>query len=140
MSGNTNSGRLGKNKKPPAKKTESMPIACPEKLQGDARKYWDRVYPLISGTLEPHYFFAFERICWLYGQWCDAEKAINQKGMSYETKTDRGSFTIRERPEVKMILSLNKEIKDLERKLGLTPLDAKQVKTSKKNPSVRDKY
>ncbi len=146
MPGNTKSGRLGQNTKTALenkkRSTNEVTFTRPSTITKKAKKYWNRMFPILSenGELADKDFFAFERLCILYGQWYDLEKVLKKEGLTYEARTDRGSLVIRERPEAKLLLQMGKEIKDLEHKFGLTPLDGKAIKWKKKKESVRDKY
>ena len=142
MSGNTNSGRVTS----PIESQEdkvSEEIKVPDQLHGESLSYWKRVIKILleRGAFTDGDFFALERLALLYGEWKKLESVVLSKGMTYEAETDRGSYVIRERPEAKLILNINKEIKDFERRFGLTPLDRTNIKrTIKPYGSIRNKY
>ena len=155
MSGNTNSGRIKKGQglqpeahseipSPPQQK--ETPIKIPAQLIGHAREYWIKIAQVLvdRGSYEESDFFALERLSIFYGEWKRIEKVILEKGMTYEAETDRGAYVIRERPEAKLMLNMNKEIKDFERKFGLTPLDrngpVKSGGNQSHKPAIRERY
>ena len=142
MGGNENSGRLAQGTNLDITEPD-ITITCPDKFKGDCRKYWNKTFTILSnrGSISDGDFFAFERLCVLYGEWCRAEKVVLKEGMTYSAKTDRGSEVRRITPEGDIMMKLNKEIKDLEHRFGLTPLDREGVKQNQpKGSSTRGKY
>jgi len=127
MSGNTASGRLSKAKaqqiKPP--QPDQIKVIPPTGLTKKAKEYW---HGLITSLIQrkiydSDYDFPVSRLAELFDLWLKAKKELKQRGLIIEAVTDRGALVIRENPAMKISISLNKEIKDLERKMGLTPLD-----------------
>lgn len=148
MSGNTESGRLGKNKKREngnsflAEENTAVKVPIPEKLKGEALGYWKKIMGILQnrGNFSEADSFALERLAVMFGEWQKLESVILENGMTYDAVTDRGSPVIRERPEAKLMINLNKEIKDLERRFGLTPYDRRNIGGSNNPESIRNKY
>ena len=145
MAGNTNSGRKGKIEKAEAsiKPQPREKIPVPQQLKGHSLEYWKRVvnYLVERGEYNPVDEPALQRLALFYGEWKKMEEFVLQKGMTYDATTDRGAYVRRENPEAKLMININKEMKDLERKFGLTPVDRKgNHNGGQPTQSVRDKY
>lgn len=133
MAGNTNSGRGGKAgvvmELKPTKST-TFTLKPSPKLHRLGKRFWKSMAPMLveAGVLTDLDGFAFDRLCQLCGMWMDSRDKITKDGMTYETETDRGAKRHLERPEVKIMKGLEKEIQTLERKFGLTPGDRESIK------------
>lgn len=140
MAGNKNSGR--KSEKSQFVGKVKISWTKPEYIANKpaASGYWDRMYPqlLEMGIVRNIDFDAFCKLCELYSMWRKASDCVEAQGLTYESTSDRGASRILKRPEVEIMMSASKDLQCLEKKFGLTPLDAKQVKGNevKKNDEL----
>lgn len=142
MSGDNNAGRKSSGTEFVPKAKAPFTLKCPRVLPPAGKKYWRKLVKLLNGTIEDKDEFALMRLCNLYCWWTDCQKIVNEQGFTFEKVLDRGGSNPAPRPEANLMKQYASEIKDLERKFGLTPGDRDKPKLTRKNPgsSVRDKY
>lgn len=146
MPGNERSGRGGKAaaRNPVAVPENEFNYVCPEWLTPLGREYWERNAPRLidCGVLTNKDYDAFCKLCDVYAEWRECQREISSNGMFFETTTDRGAMRVIEHPAVARRSAAFKDMLNLERKFGLTPVDGKGMKFKKeeKKKSVRELY
>ena len=146
MAGNERSGRGGKaaEKNEKRKDKSDFSYQIPDWLPDLGREYWRQNKPWLvkQGAISNKDYPAFCRLCDLYAKWRKCQQVTTEEGSTYETTSDRGAIRIIKRPEAELELQYHKEMLNLERKFGLTPVDGKGMKFDKKieKKSVRDRY
>ena len=96
----------------------------PKWLEGDGRKAWEDLVPLLDGmgvlTLVDRR--ALARYCKLWARWVTLSKLIDEHGEVYPVRDKEGkTVAFRMLPQVKIVESLSAELRQLEREFGLTP-------------------
>ena len=146
MPGNERSGRGGKaaDRNPIQQEANEFSFDCPAWLNKLGMEYWERNAPRLidCGVLTNKDYDAFCKLCDIYADWRDCQAKIKKSGLFYKTTSDRGAMRIVEHPAVARKSAAFKDMMNLERKFGLTPIDGKGMKFKKdeKKKSVRDKY
>lgn len=142
MSGNGNSGRLGKNKKSPVKKKNigGFKYSMPRTFPAGAKEYWKRNidYVRASGALVNDTYDSFCRLCMLYHFWKQLSSYVNKNGFTYKTTTDRGAERVVKRPEAEQMLTVCREMLQLERRFCLTPNDKHMKPIDPKRDELED--
>ena len=96
----------------------------PQWLQGEGRKVWEELVPLLDGmgVLTVVDRLSLARYCKLTADWVKLSKVIDEHGDVYPVR-DKQDKTVgfRMLPQVKVRESLSAELRQLDREFGLTP-------------------
>jgi len=115
--------------KRPTRKAAAVPAApesvpCPDWLDGDAKKVWAQVIPLLEemGVMTSADSNALARYCQLFARWKRAEQFIQQYGETYPVKSGNGTVKcFFQWPQVTIAQKLSITLTKLEHEFGLTP-------------------
>jgi P27 family predicted phage terminase small subunit len=115
LAGNPGKRRL--NKKEP-QMPEGVP-ECPEHLDGEARKEWDRLAPMLSdsGVLTQADRGTLATYCQIWARWVDAETKAKEQGLLVQTP--QGAAI--QNPYVGIANTAAKLLRGYAAELGLTP-------------------
>lgn len=115
--------KLAKNRKDEPQPSSTTP-RMPTWLRPDAKTTWKRVVPQLQqmGVLGNVDANALGRYCELHARWVAAAKAVRKGGETVELKNAEGDvYMIAQRPEAKLMMSLNESLRKLEAEFGMTP-------------------
>lgn len=132
LNGNPSKLRLDKRNEPQPRVGD---IFCPDWLDEEARKVWERNAPELIrlGTLTIIDQDAFAAYCQVYSRWKRAERAI-QDSFSYEF-TDKDFKTKRaDKPEVRIARDAWNQVKAMEAEFGMTPSSRSRIIASPEKP------
>ncbi len=120
LRGNPGKRSLPKNEPKPAPVVSLEP---PFHLSDDAKLYWRDLAPMLARLqlLTEGDVAALELLCETRAEWRQADDAIRDEGVVYETSTETGSTIVRPRPEVAMRAGAAMRIRQLLVEFGLTP-------------------
>ena len=94
---------------------------CPEWLDAESRKTWERLSGQLGDRLRPTDANVLARYCQLWVRWMECQRIIESEGMIYAIRKIGLEDTYRARPEVGIADKLAGQLLSLERELGLTP-------------------
>lgn len=117
-------------KRSPRKDEPGLPVSappCPEHLDAEARKNWERLAPLLMtmGVLTQVDGMALGELCSAYSTLAGAQNQLNKVGILY--KDDGGK--IRPNPLLKVIAQQTAIVQSLMREFGLTPSSRTRIRT-----------
>src|SRR5687768_12276279 len=98
--------------------------SCPEWLDDEARRIWDRLVPLLRrmGTLTRADANLLARYCQTFMDWRRAVEFLNVYGTTYPCKSGTGVVKcFLPFPQVSIAQKLSTLLTKMERELGLTP-------------------
>lgn len=103
-------------------------IAAPKFRDQNAVKVWNALAPQLVGLrlLAAPDVQAFARYCRLTARWEQAEKILDDEGMTYESVSAHGTLK-RAHPAAMLEMRYSRELASLEASFGLNPADRQRI-------------
>ncbi len=115
--------KLVKNRKDEPEPSSTTP-RMPTWLRPEAKTIWKRVVPQLQqmGVLGNVDANALGRYCESHSRWTAAAMVVRKQGETAERKNAEGDvYMIAQRPEAKLMATLNESLRKLEAEFGMTP-------------------
>lgn len=118
-------------------------LPCPRDLAGPAAAHWRRLAPMLHGlgvlTLADE--DALRRLCECLAQIASLEADLAAYGSpTVETKTEKGGYQVKARPEFGMISDLDRRLLGYFSRFGLTPADRSRIVATPDAPAEADPW
>lgn len=116
-----------------AKKHEPKPElatpSCPNWLNTEAKREWRRIVPLLESLnlLTKVDRSALAGYCQAYSRWREAERILDDEGLTMEYETKAGDVIYQARPEVAIAQQSAKLMKSFLAEFGLTPASRTRI-------------
>lgn len=122
-----------RSRRKPVVKVEAPPVlvggvAPPKSVKGIALDLWNRLAPnlILAKLLSAPDVPAFARYCRLSARWEEAEKIIDDEGMTYESESAHGKLK-RAHPAAMLSMRYSRELLTLETQFGLLPAERQRI-------------
>lgn len=115
--------RINQDEPKPQSHSGKMPPGWAPHMSRSARTFWKKYAPVLSriGVLTESDLPALRILAELWSKWTTAQRAINKKGLTYESKNDEGEvMRIYQRPEVKLADQLETQMLRYLQHFGMT--------------------
>ena len=127
-----------------AAKHEPKPPAatpsCPAWLNTEAKREWRRIVPLLEALnlMTKPDRAALAGYCQAYSRWRQAERILDDEGLTMSFVTKAGDEIFQARPEVAIAQSSSKLMKAFLSEFGLTPASRTRISAPVKEPEQKD--
>lgn len=129
-------------RKPAAKATDSEAVlvggvAPPKSVKGFALELWNRLAPtlILAKLLSTPDVPAFARYCRLSARWEEAEKTVDEEGLTYESESAHGKLK-RAHPAAMLSMRYSRELLSLETQFGLLPAERQRIMANRAQTGV----
>jgi len=112
----------------------------PSWLEGDARRAWDQLVPMLSasGLARSVDWGVLARYCWMFTRWVECRK-LCEKGTTFPVKTKAGRIiAVKEMPYAAELRKLSVMLLQIEREFGLTPAARTRINIEHSKTATRD--
>lgn len=126
-----NPGKRKRNKTEPRYEASGVPCVAPEWINEDGRMEYARLCGLLvdRAVLNDSNLTAFCQMCYYYGEWMQAVRAVNEQGAFVQTVDSAGRGVVTQVPEVKYRDQAFEAYKWLCVQFGLTPSSATRTQS-----------
>ena len=115
--------RINQNEPHPLPASANIPAGWGVGMSEGAKKFWKRnAQKLVGlGLLTEIDLNAFRALCEIWGDWVDIRKLLKKSGMIYETTNAAKEKVYKVRPEVKLLIDIEKQLKSYLELFGMAP-------------------
>ncbi len=112
-------------------------VAPPASVKGFALELWNKLAPtlMLAKLLSPADVQAFARYCRLSARWEEAERTIDDEGLTYESESAHGKLK-RAHPAAMLSMRYSRELLTLETQFGLLPAERQRIMANRAQTGV----
>lgn len=112
-------------------------VAPPASVKGFALELWNRLAPtlILAKLLSAADVPAFARYCRLSARWEQAERTIEDEGLTYESESAHGKLK-RAHPAAMLSMRYSRELLSLETQFGLLPAERQRIMANRAQTGV----
>ena len=122
---------------PPTESVLVAGVAPPKSVTGKALELWNALAPnlVLAKLLTTHDVPAFARYCRLSARWEQAEKTLDDEGLTYESESQHGKLK-RAHPAAMLSMRYSRELLSLETQFGLLPAERQRIMAARAQTGV----
>ena len=115
--------RINQNEPHPLPASANIPAGWGASMSDVAKRFWKRnAQKLVGlGLLTVIDLNAFRALCEIWGDWVNIRKLLKKSGMIYETTNAAKEKVYKVRPEVKLLIDIEKQLKSYLELFGMAP-------------------
>jgi len=115
--------RINQNEPQPLPASANIPAGWGAQMSQAAKRFWKRnAQKLVGlGLLTEIDLNAFRALCEIWGDWVNIRKLLKKSGMIYETTNAAKEKVYKVRPEVKLLIDIEKQLKSYLELFGMAP-------------------
>ena len=134
--------RINQNEPKPRVASANMPPGWGAQMSEVAKRFWKRnAQKLIAlGLLTEIDLNAFRALCEIWGDWIGIRKLLKKNGMIYETTNAAKEKVFKMRPEVKLVIDIEKQLKSYLELFGMAPAPRGKISAESPLNLDDDKY
>jgi len=115
--------RINQNEAHPLPASANIPTGWGNSMSDAAKRFWKRNAQLLVdlGLLTEIDLNAFRVLCEIWGNWINVSKLLEKSGMVYQTTNAAKETVYKIRPEVKLLIDIEKQLKSYLELFGMAP-------------------
>ena len=121
--------RINQNEPKPRVASANIPAGWGAQMSVAAKSFWKRnAQKLVAlGLLTEIDLNAFRALCEIWSDWATVRRLLKKSGMIYQTTNAQKEKVFKQRPEVKLMIDLEKELKVYLELFGMAPAPRSRI-------------